>query len=107
MKATPLRLAPLLLLLAPIAFGPVSARAGEPAGLKKPVPTATATATASGTAGIKSNAPPKPTGKLAEGLEALDKADYVEAEKLLKAATGKDVAKANVAASDSRRVRSR
>ncbi len=90
------RLAPLLVLLVPMAFGPLSARADEPAGLKKPTATTATAGAGTSSAGIKSNAPPKPTGKLAEGMEALDKAEYVGAEKLLKAATGKDVAKATV-----------
>jgi tetratricopeptide (TPR) repeat protein len=89
-----------LSLLGPLFLAPLTAKdalADQP-GLK-PIPTATTTAkptTSATTAGLKSNAPPKPTGKLAEGLEALEKADYVNAEKLLKAATGKDVAKATI-----------
>lgn len=37
-----------------------------------------------------------PTGKLASGLEAVEKADYVNAEKDLKAVTGKDTARATI-----------
>ena len=37
-----------------------------------------------------------PTGKLATGLEAVEKAEYVAAEKDLKAVTGKDVARATI-----------
>src|SRR5438874_2501819 len=68
--------------------------AAEKAGIAKPQPTATAT-------GTSSAAKPKPkgfvaTGKLASGLESLEKADYAAAKKDLDAVSGKDAARATV-----------
>ena len=92
---TPLSMLLPLLLVGVVGVGHADQGAGiKPSPSSKPAATSTATTTAS--AGIKSNAPPPPTGKLATGLEALEKSDYATAEKDLKAATGKDVAKATI-----------
>src|SRR5690348_3863590 len=84
------------LLVVPLALLPTVALADtagmKPAGGAKP----TATATATSSAGLKSNAPPPPTGPLFDGLDALEKSDYATAEKTLKAITGKDAAKATL-----------
>ncbi len=82
MKRTPLRLlrrlSALTLLFAATALAPM-AHAGD-AGMKP----------------AGASAKPAPTGKLASGLEALEKSDYATAEADLKAVSGKDAAKATV-----------
>ncbi|MGZ3423772.1 MAG: tetratricopeptide repeat protein [Polyangiales bacterium] len=71
-----------------------SPSAAEKAGIAKPQPTATATGTGSA-------AKPKPkgfvaTGKLATGLEALEKAEYASAKTAFDGVTGKDQARATI-----------
>lgn len=77
MRAKPLLLLPLLVL--PLLFAPPSA--AQKAGIAKPATSSSVFV---------------PTGKLASGLEALEKSEYAAAEKDLKAVTGKDAARATI-----------
>ncbi len=80
--STPMRFRPLLLvpvLLAPLLFAEPSS--AQKAGISKPAAASSVFT---------------PTGKLASGLEALERAEYAAAEKDLKAVSGKDAARATI-----------